>query len=52
LSLLAGESRARHREGDRPVERPVELGPCNAQECVVASGLREGDLLVAELPPS
>jgi hypothetical protein len=26
---------------------PVELGPCNAQVCVVASGLGEGDTLAA-----
>lgn len=42
LRLLAAESRARLSAG----ERRVELGQCNAQECVVVEGLAEGDVLL------
>jgi multidrug resistance efflux pump len=45
LRLSGAEARAHLASG----ERRVELGPCNARDCVVRAGLREGDLL---LPPA
>lgn len=44
LDLAADPPRARLADGG---ERPVELGPCNARECVVEEGLQEGDRLAA-----
>ena len=40
--LDADETRARLPEG----ERAVRVGACNAQECVVETGLEEGDRLL------
>jgi hypothetical protein len=42
LEVESGKARA-HLAGGKVV--PVTLGPCNAQECIVTSGLNEGDRL-------
>jgi hypothetical protein len=43
LDFASPQQPKAHLSGGKVV--PVTLGPCNAQECIVKSGLKEGDRL-------